>query len=313
MPIPGLRPQWEVVAKVRVGEKVMRGGRELPSSTDHFVCDDDGFNDVVGGNAKQIPIFLPDPNESFTSGLEWWQGQMLACYSKGDKRGDDYEAYRLPTMKKGGRTVDLLAGARVLTDEKKGRERAIIACPVRDCPYLKAKDCRPKGRLRFWIDGIDRNRGVYQFETQSWNTIEKIEGTLGRFPDPRGVPFLLTVNMVSNAKSRYPVVSLEAQMAPPETPRIATAATPDWTEDEIARGREWANLLVQAGNLLDADGNLRRDKDELEAKLMLTMLLDFKFPGWRSNADSRNKIVERINAVGVVPAMAKMVTEGLTS
>jgi Recombination directionality factor-like len=313
MPIPGLRPQWEVVAKVRVGEKVMRGGRELPSSTDHFVCDDAEFGAVIGGNARQIPIFLPDENESFTSGLEWWQGQMLACYSKGDKRGDDYEAYRLPTMVKGGRTINLLAGARVLTEEKKGRERAIIACPVRDCPYLKAKDCRPKGRLRFWIDGIDKNRGVYQFETQSWNTIEKIEGTLSRFPDPRGMPFLLTVNMVSNAKSRYPVVSLEAQMAPSETPRIATAVTPEWTEDEIARGREWARLLVEAGHLLDRDGNLADGHTDLEARMMLTILLDFKFPGWRDNPDSKAKIVERVEAVGVVPAMAKMITEGLAS
>jgi Recombination directionality factor-like len=300
MPIPGLRPQWEVVAKVRVGEKVKRGGRELPSSTDHFVCDDADFGAVIGDNARQIPIRLPDASESFTSGLEWWQGKLLACYSKGDKHpgGDDYEAYRLPTMLKGGRKIDLLAGARVLTDEKKGKERAIIACPVRDCPYLKAKDCRPKGRLRFWIDGIDRNRGVYQFETQSWNSIERIEGTLGRFPDPREVPFLLTVVMVSNGTSRYPVVSLEAQM--PETPP-ATAE------------KLYTDLLVQAAYLLDSDGNLAHGHSEDEAKMMLTLLLDQKFPGWRDDPDSRAKIVKRINEVGVIPAMAKMVTEGLTS
>ena len=85
MPIPGTRPQHEVVAKVRVGEKVMRGGKELPSSTDHFVCDDDEFVSVVGNNAKEILVYLPDEEDSFTSGLEWWQGQMLACYSKGER------------------------------------------------------------------------------------------------------------------------------------------------------------------------------------------------------------------------------------
>lgn len=310
MPIPGLRPQREVVAKVRVGEKVMRGGRELPSSTDHFVCDDDAFGAVVGGNAKQILIYLPDESESFTSGLEWWQGKLLACYSKGDKHtsadgSEDYEAYRLPTMLKGGKKIDLLAGARILSDEKKGKERSIIVCPVRDCPYLKAKDCRPKGRLRFWIDGIEPNRGVYQFETQSWNSIEKIEGTLGRFPDPRGVPFLLTVTMVSNGTSRYPVVSLEAQMAPAETP----PAIPNDRADE----KVYADLLVKAAYLLDGDGNLADGHSELEAKMMLTLMLDHKFPGWRDNPASKDKIVERIQAVGAVPAMAKMITEGLTS
>jgi hypothetical protein len=310
MPIPGLRPQWEVVAKVRVGEKVMRGGRELPSSTDHFLCDDADFEAIVGRSARQIRIFLPDPNESFTSGLEWWQGKLLACYSKGDKRtaadgSEDYEAYRLPTLLKGGRRIDLLAGARLLSDEKKGQERAIIACPVRDCPYLKARDCRPKGRLRFWIDGIERNRGVYQFETQSWNTIEKIEGTLGRFPDPRGVPFLLTVTMVSNAKSRYPVVSLEAQMAPPET-----SAT---SSEDRASEKAYVELLVQACYLLDPDGKLAAGHTEDEVKKMLTLLLDHKLPGWRDNAASRARIVERVNEVGAVPAMAKMILEGLAS
>ena len=307
MPIPGLRPQWEVVAKVRVGEKVMRGGRELPSSTDHFVCDDAAFVSTVGNSAKEIFITLPDRDESFTSGLEWWQGQMLACYSKGDKHvasdgteTDDYEAYRLPTMLKGGRTINLLEGFRVLTEEKKGKERAIIACPVRDCPDLKLKNCRPKGRLRFWIDGIDRNRGVYQFDTQSWNTIEKIEGTLARFPDPRGVPFLLRVTMVSNGRDRYPVVSLEAGITSPEAAAPVAAFTPD---------KAWFDLLAKGGYLLDADVNLAEGTTPEQARKMLAEILDYRFPGWREN----EKIVARVKEVGVGAAMSKMITEGLAS
>ena len=141
--------------------------------------------------------------------------------------------------------------------------------------------------------------GVYQFDTQSWNSIEKIEGTLQRFPDPRGVPFLLRVTMVSNGTSRYPVVSLEAQMSPTETP-------PE-------HDKAYVDLCVKAGYLLDGDGNLADGKTLDEARLMLSLLITHKYPGWMQDARLKKVIVDRVEVVGVVPAMAKMVTEGLSA
>lgn len=282
MAIPGLRPTLEVRAKVRIGEKKKTsGGKEYPAATDHFICDDPDFLGTVGTGAKSIRIFLPfaDNAENFSTGLEWWRGKQLTCYSKGDLIQGIPVAYRIETM---------VADATVVSQEKKGKERAIIACPVRDCPILKKKECKPMGRLRFFIDGIDRSKGVYQLDTKSWNTVEKIEGFLALHDhDMRGVPLRLTVEIVQKGRDKYPVISLEADV------EVNTV-------QEVAEADALVTAIADLDRTIQAEGST-----DIEIKQVMANLLDIKTPSWRDRPDFIAAMTKRIESDGLIAA-AKM-------
>lgn len=201
MPIPGTTPRYEVRAKVRVG--LVKDGR--PQSTDYFVSDDDELARLCGDKPKQIIIRLPyeDVDECFRSGLAWWGAQNLNCYTEG--RGNPVVAFRLQDK------VD--ASDIVRSDKTFGANRKAITCRVEQCPHYgpnaSNKECRPIGRLDFFLDGGKRNE-VLRFESKGRSTIQRLEGFLmgaASLGDLRERAFILTVKMKLGA-SRYPVVTL---------------------------------------------------------------------------------------------------------
>lgn len=289
MAIPGLRPTLEVRAKVRIGEKKKTaGGKEYPAAADHFICDDPDFLGTVGVGAKTLRVFLPfaDNTQNFSTGLEWWRGKQLTCYSKGETIRGLPVAYRIESM--------VGAEDTILTEEKKGKERKQILCPVRDCPVLKKKDCKPMGRLQFFIDGIDQSKGVYQIDTKSWNTVEKIEGFLALHPDPRDIPFLLSVEMVSKGRDKYPVITLEADVE---------VNTPE----DVAKADVLVEAIAELNRALTEEG-----PTDLEIKQAMAGVLDLRHPDWRDNERLLAAMKERIENDGLLTAgrlLLKSVTD----
>lgn len=282
MAIPGMKPSFEVRAKVRIGEKRQaRSGSEYPASVDHFICDDEEFKRVVGEGKKELRIFFPFQHgaDTFSTGLEWWQGSMLACYAKGDEEDGKPFALRRATMKQRGREVNLLEGFDVLSDGVVGNDRRKVHCRSRDCPTMKlgANGCKPMGRLQFYVDGIDRAGGVFQLDTKSWHSVENLEKVLRGYSDLRGVPFVLRVAFTQEGDKRFPELYLEAE-APVEVN----------DEKDVAL----ADALVQLRKAVDAAGG------EREA---LVAVLDVTMPGWRERED----VIDRIKAVGVAEAARK--------
>lgn len=278
MAIPGLRPSFDVRAKVRIGEKGRTaGGKEFPKSVDHFLCDDDDFKRVTGEKPKELTILLPfqSPSDNFSTGLEQWAGKMLVCYTKGEQVAGRTAAFRKATLKRGSQTVNLLEGFNVLGDTM-GNDRRPVECLARACPVMVKGDCKPMGRLQFFIKGIDPALGVYQLDTKSWNTIEKIEAFLSVLGDPRGVELTLRVEMWAKGTSKFPVVTLEGG-SPVEVN----------TEADVAL----ADLLVQLHKAVGTG-------DSQAVKEALAAALDVSNPGWREVPE----FIERIRQVGPLDA-----------
>lgn len=293
MAIPGSAPtKIEIRTKVRVGEKfTTSGGKELPRSTDHFVCDDP---EVADGSKELRVVFVhAEPEDVFRTGLEWWQGKVLACYS--DEGGDSPTAFRVSGMKvkENGRekTLSWLDPDDEVRGAPVGQGRTPIACQFRQCRHFGTnadnKQCRVKGRLTFLIAG-GRTDEALQFETKGWNTIESLSGTLAacRRSGPLNAPgreFLLSVSMESKGTSRYPVVSIKED----------TNTVEVQTEAQVPL----ADSLVQLRRIVEEQG-----ATDAELKLRLAAVLDETNPGWRENLEFIQAVQERISTIGVVAA-----------
>lgn len=289
MAIPGLRPSFDVRGKVRIGERkekhTERGVREYPAALDYFICPDDGEFEVKLGQPKTLRIQLPfaRPEENFTTGLEQWQGQMLVCYAKGETRQGEPVAWRKRTMKKNGADVDLTTGFRVIGEEI-GNGRVGVACAVRNCPILKKKDCKPMGRLQFWIDGFPPEAGIFQIDTKSWNSIENIEGLLLSLGDPRGRWLTLGVRIEQQGRDKFPVLYMEAEPVECET-----------TAD-----------VTLADRLADLRFAIEQGKSDVEKKQRLAKALDVTNPGWRESQSFIDGMVKRFEESSVTECCEKL-------
>jgi hypothetical protein len=289
MAIPGLRPKFEVRAKVRIGEKrKSANGKEYPASLDHFVCDDPEFARLCGDKPKSITILLPfaEPDANFSTGLEWWRGKQLTCYSKGDTIRGIPVAYRVESM---------VGEDQVLSEEMKGKERRQILCPVRDCEFLKKKDCKPMGRLQFILPGLDPSGGVFQMDTKSWNAIEQIEGLLSVLGDPRGRPLTLKVDMVQKGRDKFPVISLEVQDM-----EVNTLEEADEADAQTAAIAELDKAVTDT------------DPSDQEIKVAMAALLDITHTGWRDRPDFIEAMKKRIEKDGVIGAGKVLLKNAVT-
>lgn len=278
--IPGLKPNYDVRAKVRIGEKkVSAKGKEYPSATDYFLCDDEEFQRLYPGKPKELRILLPfaAPADAFSTGLEAWKGKVLSCYSKGE--GDPPLAYRKTGI--GGLPLE---GETIRGEPMgKGKERTPITCRFRECPVFKARDCKPMGRIQFFLEG-GRNDAVLQVDTKAWNSIEGIEATLASASskgDLRGRVFILSVTIHKKGNQNFPVLSL----------READVLVKDENDLKIA------DALVQLRKHHDArvSGVIEHDED---VRLALVDALELTNPGWRGN----DEFTARIREIGVVTA-----------
>jgi len=283
--IPGSKPKIDAYAKVRIGEKkVSQGGKESPAATDYFLCDDPAFTDVAGSKPSTLRIaFVHDSMEdAFSTGLEWWVKKRgatkptLACYTKDG--GANPVALRMDQM--------LDEGQEPVGPAKKGG-RLPIACPARECPHFKSKDCKPMGRLVFVLDG---GTHVYQIDTKAWNSIEKISGALGvaQASGPLNRPgrfFDLSVAMVQQGTDKFPVMSIQEADVQVNSPADV----------------EKADALVLLAGVV-----LRAHVDD-DVKQYLAVALDFTNPGWRDN----ELFIERIREVGAIAAAKGLIERNL--
>lgn len=268
MAIPGLKPSYDVKAKVRIGKKNEKG---YPQSVDYFICDDPEFVSRCPGAPKELRIEFPfaDAADNFSTGLEYWRGKQLSCYSKGEEKAGETVAYRVNS---------LLGEFKVIGDPMgRGKERTPIACPFRSCPNFEARECKPMGRLQFFLAGENTMRDeVYQLDTKSWNTIEGMEATLAQARgDLRGRTFILTVAMEQKANQRFPVVSLREEAV----------------KIENANDVEIADVLLFLRTAVDT-----YESNPTALRPALAAALDATRPGWRDKPE----FAARIKEVGVV-------------
>ncbi len=154
------------------------------------------------------------------------------------------------------------------------------------------------GRLQFWIEGIDKHLGVFQIDTKSWHSVEKIEAVLSLYPDPRGIPFLLKVEMQTKGRDHFPVLTLEADVKVSEEEILL----------ETPADMELADRYVQLRKALDAYSEQRVMGDEpseeqlVAVKGQLCLVLDVTTPDWRNMP----ALIARLTEVGAPAAAAKM-------
>lgn len=270
-------------AKIKVGEKRTSskpGGKQYPAAVDYFVCDDSEFLQLAGEKPKTILVTLPfaTAEENFTTGLERWvtakqsRNQVLTCYTKDG--GSDPIALRL---------TDFVKEQDVVRGPERGQGRTPISCLSDACYFRKDNSCKPMGRLQFFLkDG--RTDTCLQFDTKSWNSIERIAGSLAaceRSGDLRGRVFELSVSFHTKGADRFPVVEIK---------EVAVAIN---TEGDVSL----ADVYVIAQGVLDR-------KEESAYRKTLAGLLDAFRPGWRED----EAYVAKIKEVGVEAALTGTLT-----
>jgi len=272
MAIPGLKAEYETRDKVRIGEKrVARSGSSYPAATDYFNCPDPEVPD----KAKSLRIVLPyaEVEECFSSGLEWWaKGKTATKSTLGCYTKGDGTAYRKESMLDPDDTI---------TGPKMGQDRLPIVCRFRECPQF-GHNCKPMARLVFFIAG-GRTDQVLQIDTKSWNTIEALTATLqgARISGPlTGREFILSVAFQTKGDKRFPVLSLEE------------ADVQINNDDDVRRAEGFMSI-----ERVKANGGSEREQ--------LAAYLDTVRPGWKDDSE----VVDRILAVGVSDALAKVVAQ----
>ena len=276
MAIPGLTAKYEVREKVRIGEKRQSGAKSYPAATDYFVSPDPEFaarEQLAGGRLSTLRIVLPhaDVEENFSTGLEWWvksrtaERSTLACYTKGDG-----EALRMPQMLDEGQQP---------TGPARGQQgRLPIVCAFRECPIFKRKDCKPMGRLLFFLEGGATDR-VLELDTKSWNSIERLTAALtgARLQGPlTGRVFDLSVAFESKGANRFPLLSIKEVNV-----QVASPADVETAEALLAIERAAA-----------AGGSVKQQ---------LAAGLDVEMPDWRERQD----VIDRIKEIGPEAALEK--------
>jgi hypothetical protein len=275
MAIPGMTPKLEVRAKVKTGEvrTSNTNGRTYPASTDYFICEDAEFQRLYPGkpNTLRITPAFADPEEFFSTGMEWWTKQRsganhLACYTKDS--GDKPVALRSKGYMDEGLTV---LGA------ERGNQRIPILCPFRECSHFNERNgCKPMGRLTFFLFGEPwetSGQGPLELSTKGWNSIEALTGVLGRYPSVAGKVFDLSVAFEQRGTDRFPLLSIqEADLL------IETDADIETADTILALAKAFEKGQFREG---------------------LIAYLDATQDGWRQN----DAYIERIKAVGAEQAV----------
>lgn len=272
MGVPGMKPKYEVRGKVRTGIKV--DGQ--PRSVDYFLSEDPELAELFGDKPSTIRIRFAHASvdDAFSTGLEWWtrrksdKKNQLACYTKDSS--DEPVALRMEAY--GTEGFEVLGPKKDI--------RIPIRCQARDCPILKKGDCKPMGRLVFFLDG-GRTDAVLQLDTKSWNTIERLEPILAAAGDLRGRPWDLSVAFETKGAKRFPVLSIQ---------EVAVNVN---TEQDVAVADALLPLLAAVD-----EGHGEPDRGVDRVRTELAGALDVTNPGWRD----KPAIVERIKEIGPVRA-----------
>lgn len=287
MAIPGRSlDKVDTRAKVRVGIKAPRkpGGPALPQSVNYFVCDDPEVAQLAGDKPKVLSIVLPfaTADECFSTGLEWWKGKLLACYTH--EGGSNPVALRIAQAN----GINLLDGDDDRRGEQVGQGRQPITCRADACKHFGRnadnKECRPMGRLQFFLEG-GRTDSALQLDTKGWNTIEQIASALKRAEtrDLRALRWQLHVEMVKKGRDQYPLVTIKEAPTPINTP----------TDVEKAEALRTIEAAFAADDTIIPP---------LTARVVLASALDLTNPGWKL----KPAIIDKIKEVGPDAALASM-------
>lgn len=292
MAIPGSKPNYEVHAKVRIGEKRQsQKGTFYPAAVEFFRSDSPDFAELAGAKPRTLRIrFIHDGHDdAFSTGLEWWakdknKNSLLACYTKGQTNAEGF-----PVALRKDQMLD--QDDRVL-GEGVGTGRLPILCRARECPQFKKKNCKPMGRVVFILDGDPLSR-VWELDTKAWSSIENLTGTL-KLAQAQGSLlgrlFELSVSFQTKGADRFPVMTLkEISEIDPVTAKAVAGAERDIAREKVREARE--------RGVVD------------DARSLLALYFDHARPGWREDADWLAKFKARVEEVGYDDALKKVMGE----
>jgi|GEM_PF-2747766 len=193
--IKGLSDRIKIarLGKIHLGEKKTseKSGNLYPSATDYFVVHEDAntpkeivekFHKIYGERPKELNIMFPlnDIERFFPQWLKRYANGTLVCKGDGEKA--------------------------IETDTKTG-ERKEIACPYKNCPYYKKKQCREIGNLQFYVSEIPG--GVFQIDTSSYNSILEVNTAIKLIKEQNNghianIPLKLTLRPSQVTVNGYP-------------------------------------------------------------------------------------------------------------
>lgn len=161
--IPDISPALAEIGKIKIGflgDKRTKSGRRLPEKMNHFeigtlIKDEEGrveidkkMTESLGEDKTEIDISLcyDTPALNFPTFYAAFTQSKLACMGNGT-----------------------VAWQRVEDGERKE-----IVCDRKQCALVKAKKCKPHGRLSVILTNANRIGGTFIFRTTSWNSIRNI-------------------------------------------------------------------------------------------------------------------------------------------
>jgi len=163
------------IAKIRLGVRSGDGG--YPKDVDHFVLTDcPEVAEVYGENPKKLMAMFAwdDEERNFSTRAEAWKSgktkipgtnkpkSYLFCSSDGETANRIYTGGERDPQ--GHEHVQSMAPE----DRPDLNEMFQLPCPLELCPYYEGRDCKPVGRLNFFLPQVEMwYRGVYQIETSS--------------------------------------------------------------------------------------------------------------------------------------------------
>lgn len=124
----------------------------------------------ANGLPTEIPILLPysDLELNLPHRLAYYRGRTVFC------SGDGELAHRL----------EILETRKERGDDGKEREVPVYGAPKQHlpcgaaCPDFEARRCKPSGRLRFLLAGMEAVGGCYEYRSTSWNSIANLVESL---------------------------------------------------------------------------------------------------------------------------------------
>jgi hypothetical protein len=159
--------------------------------------------------------------------------------------------------------------------------RVPVVCRFRECPIMKRGDCKPMGRLVFWLDGGPKD-SVYELDTKSWNSIEALAAAFTAIGNPLGRIFELSVSFSTKGANRFPVLSLQEVDVKVNTPAD----------------------VEKASAILSLDAALSTG-DEAILRKQFAATLDVVLPGWKDMPP----VIEKIKTLGVKASAQSMLAK----
>ena len=179
-PIKGITDQLRLprLGKIRLGIKVEPEGKaSYPRATNYFVCPPE-VQEVFGKEPTSLRITFPTDNPEMWAG-HWYRAYTtyrgLVCKGDGDTANRMVDLDKVVDAKTGSLPDDLHPKFWPMASrDSANTAMREIQCPGRECPQFQSKQCKPMMNLQFLLPEVEGAGGIWQIDTNSWNSIRNV-------------------------------------------------------------------------------------------------------------------------------------------